>query len=269
VRACARCLQSHDPAKCLECAGKPAFQPGMLDSALNAGLTKADGCASCYNASRPLVCLACLATNVPCGECALQQPDSSLTVDVSACVNCTMKHGDKFKTACMACSGLGKHPDQVDKCLRCLDTMRPLLCKGSEDDTNCWNAEFESGACVAYASWAEDFDICMACMQKSPYSGACQLCSQLNSCKQAQCYQCVNAASHPGNGCYECLKYVEQPAQQQQCLACMANPTIGEKGKDWCYGCINWCNSYESRAKCIQCLGTPQENYWSSCQCSN
>lgn len=219
VRACARYLHSQDPTTCLKCAAQPAFQHSMLDGALSGSFSKADGCASCYNLERPLVCLACLATNAPCAECALQQPDAYATPNLAACINCTMKHGEKLKSTCMLCANLGADLDQVDKCMRCVSTIKPLACDNPDSNGGCWNPAYPSYACVACASRAQDYDTCMACMQQSPYSVACELCAGLDSCKQAQCYQCSNAAAHSRPGCSACLKYIEGSAQQQQCLA--------------------------------------------------
>jgi hypothetical protein len=269
IRACTRCIRSKDPFNCLKCANYPAFKISMLEGAYSNVLTKADGCSSCYDLSDPTKCLDCLAGNAPCAQCALQQPDASVKLDVTACIDCTQKHGEKFADACTQCSLLGAKPQQLKECFNCLDEMRPLACDKFDYQAGCWNPRAASGACVTCASRAQRFDTCLTCMKSTPYSDNCETCAVLDSGKQETCYRCSKAAAHPGSGCSDCLRSLSDPGQLGQCLGCLADPKMGQEGKQWCFGCQNWCNTYATRGKCVACLGTPQDAYMTACACSN
>lgn len=269
MRSCTRCIRSKDPANCLKCANNPAFKLGMLEGATYAALTKADGCSACYDSSNPVKCVECLKTNAPCAECALQQPDASIKMDVMGCIDCTQKHGAKFQAACTSCAYLAAKEEQLKQCLACLDAMKPVACDKTDYQSGCWNPAMSSGACSTCASRAQNFGTCLSCLKSSPYSNNCETCALLDASKQERCYKCAKDAAHPGSGCSDCLSYLSDAAQQQQCIECLANPKIGREGKQWCFGCQNWCSTFDTRAKCAACLATPQDAYMTACACGN
>lgn len=109
LRTCARCAGSTDPVQCRQCAWNAAFNLCLLESLQARGPSRADGCSSCYNSTDAATCVECLTSNAPCAQCALQQP-SDATVDVTACIACTQKHGGRFTAACNECASLGAQP---------------------------------------------------------------------------------------------------------------------------------------------------------------
>lgn len=269
VRTCTRCIRSQDPFNCLKCANNPMWKVSMLAGALDPSMGKADGCSSCYDSTVPDKCVECLTSNAPCAQCALEQPDAAVQMNVASCINCTQRHGQTFKSACISCSQLGAQPESVSQCNSCLEAMKPLACDKTDYNPGCWNPEVHSGACNTCASRAQSFGTCLACMKSSPYSGDCESCALLDPAKQDDCYHCAKSAAHAGSGCSDCFRDLSDPSQLQQCVGCLSNPKIGAEGKDWCYGCQNWCSTLDTRAQCIACLGTPQDTYWSACSCNN
>jgi hypothetical protein len=267
LRTCARCASSKDPQQCRQCARNAAQQLSMLESLQTLGPSRADGCGSCYNSTNPAKCVECLVSDAPCALCALQDADT--TVDVAACIDCTQKHGDRFKAVCNECASLGAQPQQVEQCMSCLDAMEPLACDSRDFHPGCWNPKVDVSACRTCASRAADFGVCLDCLRSSPYSANCESCAGLEPGKQGACYNCSRAAAHPGSGCADCLQNVADPAQLQQCVGCLTNPKIGAEGKSWCYGCMNWCPDFGGRAQCVACLGTPQDAYMRACACNN
>jgi hypothetical protein len=173
LRACTRCTNSADMAGCLQCVNKPAFKLGMLQGAQSVTLSKADGCGSCYNSSRPDECVACLEQDTPCGQCALEQPDSSYEMDVSACVACTQRHGERYQSSCTLCSFLGKNQLQMQQCMACIAAIKPVACDKTDYPSSCWNPALDSFACAGCASRAKSFGRCLFCMRSIPYSGNC------------------------------------------------------------------------------------------------
>lgn len=239
---------------------------------MSVSLAKADGCSACVNSADPAKCVDCLTSNAPCADCALQQPaaDGTTTMDVSACVSCTRKHGETFKAACTSCALLGAKPQSLGQCMSCLQAMKPLASTSSEYMSGFYNPTLAPSACATCATRAQSFGTCMACLQSSPYSANCESCAGIqDASKQAACYKCSKESGHAGSGCSDCLSYLSDPAQQQQCMGCLTNLKLGKEGKQWCFGCQNWCNTFDTRAKCVACLGTPQTAYGTACGCSN
>lgn len=206
LRTCSRCASSKDPSSCRSCANNPSFKLGMLEGAQNLALGKADGCSSCYDSSNRAKCVKCLTDNAPCAECALQQPDASVKVDVGACIDCTQKHGEKYRTACTMCAFLGVKQMQVMQCMACLDVMKSVACDKTDWQSGCWNPNYQSNACATCASRASSFGTCLACMRCTPYSDNCELCPLLDGSKQSECYQCSRKAASADSRCYESMR---------------------------------------------------------------
>jgi hypothetical protein len=269
IRACSRCSSSKDPAKCRQCAKDPALQLGLLEAARTQSLSRSDGCSSCYDSVNPAKCVACLTSNAPCAQCPLLQPNTERggAVDVSACVDCAQKHGEKFTAACTQCASLGTKLQQVKQCMSCIESLKPLACDLSDYPPPCWNPMQAPSVCATCAASAANFGTCLACLRTSPFSLNCEACASLDASKQDACYKCSKASVHAGSGCADCLTNLKDAAQLQQCVGCLTNLNIGKEGKAWCYGCQNWCGSFDTRAKCVSCLGTPQDAYMSACAC--
>lgn len=261
---CLRCKQSKSPQQCLACAAN--FKVSPVEGALAPTPSKADGCAACYSSTKAGACVACLTNNAPCASCALQRPSSSgSTMDVASCIDCTSKLGGRYAQSCVACAALGsQQPKQVLQCLSCLDRLSKVAC----DSTGCWNPATKADSCAECASSASSYDTCVSCLLSKPFSDNCGACTTISdSSKQAQCFKCSAAAAHPGSVCADCLRYLQDAGQVQQCLACLQDPKTTPAGKQWCMGCQNWCNSSQGRSQCVACLGTMQNNYLQACAC--
>jgi len=267
-QACLRCQQSKSRQQCLACAANPAFKQSLLEGALSRGATKADGCGVCYSLDKPDACVACLSNDAPCASCALQVP-SGRTPDVASCIECTSKLGGKYAQSCIACAMLGsQQPQGVSRCLSCLDKVSKVACDSTDYQAGCWNPTTKAASCATCASRVSSFDTCVSCLLSKPFSNNCEACTTIaDGSKQAQCYKCSAAAAHPGSGCTDCLSYLADPGQVQQCLDCLTSPKTTAAGKQWCFGCQNWCGNREGRAQCVACLGTKQDVYNQACAC--
>lgn len=281
LRTCRRCLNSKSAINCLKCASNRIFNLGLLEALMSPAdtLSKADACADCYNSTRPAVCVGCLTSNAPCAECALQNTAPAPTadgwpaIDVGSCVNCTMYHGEAFKSACMSCSYMEAGSKEQSQCFSCLDSMVPLACKPESNQQDCWNPTYGGDpGCSTCTSSAHNPNVCYGCLHGSPYSPYCATCAaQFNDTRQERCYQCISDTKHSRDGCIGCLHY-ENPAEQEQCLSCLKNPALSDGGKNYCSACMGWCNTKESRAQCMQCLAdTPNDasqDQWYRCSCN-
>jgi hypothetical protein len=265
---CLRCQQSKSPLPCLACAA--SFKLSMLEGALGPSLTKADGCATCCNSNKADACVACLTSNAPCASCALQLPSGNgRSPDVVSCIDCSKRLGPRYAQSCVACAALGsQQPQQVSKCLTCLDRMSKVACDSTGYLSGCWNPATKYSACATCASSASSYDMCVSCLLAKPLSENCEACTTItDSSKQAQCYKCSAAARHPGSGCTDCLSYLSDAGQAQQCIECLQSPKIGTEGKQWCFGCQNWCKDKQGRTQCEACLGTKHASYTQACAC--
>ena len=269
-RACLRCQTSSSPQLCLKCATNPAFKLSLLGGALARGMTKAEGCGSCYSSNQPDACVACLVGDAPCAGCALEaRSDNGRTLDMASCIDCTSRLGGRYAQSCISCAALGsEQPQKVSNCLSCLDRMSKVACENTDYLAGCWNPAMKASSCATCASRASSYEVCVSCLLSKPFSDNCEACTTLaDASKQAQCYKCSAAAAHPGSGCTDCLSYLAEPGQVQQCLDCLASPKTTTAGKQWCFGCQNWCSNSQGRAHCVACLGTKQDAHMQACAC--
>lgn len=191
------------------------------------------------------------------------QPRAKISVP---CVQCSKLTATTDASSIKTTDAASKNQSQ---CFSCLDSMAPLACS-SPSQEGCWDPEGQPAACRTCSFEAQHHNVCLACLQNKPYHHyMCLACAGLDPWRQERCYQCVFASQHTGGGRYNCM-WQKDPAEQQQCLACLADP-LRTDGKHYCVSCMDWCDTYESRAKCMQCLTTtkagPGDKQWYKCSC--
>lgn len=271
-RACQRCLQTTAPDKCLTCALNPKLKISLLDQVSSGGssLQAYDGCGSCYSTSNPEQCTDCLFNQKACAACATQTPQPGQKVNTLKCIHCSNKYGAAYTNVCTQCAALDGKPGAADKCLACVARASKVACSANGYPPTCWNPESASSACATCASTAANYETCVSCLEHRPYSSDCETCGSLSDvAKQTKCYNCVKSAKSFTTACSDCLNYLTDSKQVDQCYACVANPKTSAEGRQWCFGCQNWCNTYDTRGKCSTCLQTPTANYLDACACKN
>lgn len=269
-RACQRCLQTPAQGKCISCASNSKLKMSLLDQVYPGGyvLQGQDGCAACYNTTHPDRCTECIFNNKPCAACTTLTPDKTQKVDVLKCIDCSNKYGSSYTTTCTSCAMLAAQPGAVDQCLACVARASKVACAESTWPPTCWNPEGATSVCATCATTAKDYETCVKCVERKPYSDSCSGCGSLQDAnQQKKCYDCVKTAGSPTSACYDCISYLKDPKQVDQCYACIANPKTTPEGRQWCFGCQNWCNTYDLRAKCNTCLQTKADNYVGACAC--
>eukprot|EP00878_Enallax_costatus_P020676 GHUV01021865.1.p1 GENE.GHUV01021865.1~~GHUV01021865.1.p1 ORF type:complete len:402 (+),score=42.22 GHUV01021865.1:502-1707(+) len=271
-RACQRCLQTPAPDKCITCALNPKLKISLLDQVLGGQypLQAYDGCGSCYSTTNPDKCSDCLFNKKACAACATLTPQLGQKVDVLKCIDCSNKYGPTYTNACTECAELDAKQGAVDKCLGCVARASKVACSDNGWPTTCFNPATGSGVCATCASTAYDYETCVKCVERKPFSQDCGSCGTLSDAvQQTKCYNCVKTATSYTTACFDCINYLKDSKQVDQCYACVANPKTSAEGRQWCFGCQNWCNTFDTRGQCNTCLHTPAANYIDACACKS
>lgn len=197
-----------------------------------------DGCGVCYNSTAPDKCTACLFGKKSCAACATEPDDPRMKMDVSTCIDCTNKYGSSYSSACVNCGALGASSGNVQKCLTCLQRASRVACSQTAWPPVCWNPEGAgTSSCATCVTSAKDFEACVSCLERKPYTDSCTSCALLpDAARQARCYACAKASNSPYSSCTDCLTYLTDPKAVDQCLSCVTNPKALAEGKQWCWG---------------------------------
>jgi hypothetical protein len=156
----------------------------------------------------------------------------------SAYLSCSTKHGANYSTPCVTCAALGAQPANVQKCMSCIARASKVACSDNSYPYTCWNPQNSgSTSCSTCATSAKDYETCVVCLERKPFSDSCVSCSFLkDATKQAKCYNCTKAAGLPGTTCYDCVNYLTDAKAVEQCHQCAMNTKAPVEGRQWCYG---------------------------------
>jgi hypothetical protein len=152
--------------------------------------------------------------------------------------SCSIKYGANYSTPCVTCAALGAQPANVQKCMSCISRASKVACSDNSYPYTCWNPQNSgSTSCSTCATSAKDYETCVACLERKPFSDSCVSCSFLkDATKQAKCYNCTKAAGLPGTTCYDCVNYLTDAKAVEQCHQCAMNTKAPVDGRQWCYG---------------------------------
>jgi hypothetical protein len=154
------------------------------------------------------------------------------------CDSCSTKYGANYSSPCISCAALGAQPTNVQKCMGCIDRASKVACSDTSYPYTCWNPQYSgSSSCATCTTAANNYEACVSCLERKPYSDSCATCSLLkDAAKQARCYNCTRAAGLPGTTCYDCLNYLTDAKAVEQCIKCATNTKAPVDGRQWCYG---------------------------------
>jgi hypothetical protein len=175
---------------------------------------------------------------VPCARHAWQM---HLLAETIACVvccfsPCSNKYSADYQSACVSCAGLGSQPGNVQKCMGCIARASKVACSDTNPD-KCWSPIMNGGTCLTCATSATDYETCVSCLERQPYSDSCGYCPLLeDAAQQAKCFNCTKVAGLPYSTCYDCMNFLEDETAVDQCRQCATNTQAPVEGRQWCYG---------------------------------
>uniref|UniRef100_A0A383VEC9 Apple domain-containing protein n=1 Tax=Tetradesmus obliquus TaxID=3088 RepID=A0A383VEC9_TETOB len=277
---CRLCGSSKHPDSCLKCAkdARGQFSSKPVNYLISKGSKAQNACAVCAglaDAKQKESCFDCILDNKRCSTCVYGARMWGYgKPDISACLSCAAKKGNRYVGACNACA----QSSSPGRCFACLDTQPLKICnttqRAGSDGCNIGpNDQTPCDLCSNAAQSDDVFKQCLACHTNPNVQQECLDCGNIptTAATQARCYACVKAArfaSYTSTGCAACFSSWLIPGKSQSCLQCVEASTTPFAAKASCSSCVDGSvkRSQALQDKCFGCLKKTQiADYAATC----